>query len=120
MPLDINESQYEDLLALALKADPVTTRALRAEVDKINGITRYGLLVRWQDLGGQAPPRREIAKPWPPEATQYIEMKRRITRADVDAVLEKRAINPVDVQVTPDPEGRVGWSQLSAFDFEAA
>jgi hypothetical protein len=120
MPLSITEYQYESLIAMALQANPQQARILRTEVDRTNAIQRHGLLVRWQDLGGAVPPRRELGKPWPPKEQHYIEMTRRITRQDVDDVLRAQAINPCIVQVTPDPDGRVGWSELDVYDFEVA
>lgn len=101
-----------------MKTSPTDTRTLRAEVDAVNDIERFGLQIRWQDLGGQVPRRIDLGKPWPPKMTFYLEMQRRITREDVDAVLRTQAISPAVVQVTPDPEGRVGWSELDVYNFE--
>lgn len=44
-------------------------------------------------------------------------MTRAIERLDVEDLLNARAVNPVAVHVTSDPDGEIGWYELDAFDF---
>lgn len=118
--LDVQE--YEALIALArvgTKDDPEKARQLDAflkNIEKKNGVTRDVLWVQWSEMHQPVPPNVRFPTTWPPEMRYYIELvTRRIARADVEAVLENRAKNPVDVLVTRDPGATVGWTTLDAF-----
>lgn len=115
----LTRSQYEALLSTARLASPQIADQLRREIDAANGITRYFLYIRWQDVGGKAPPRIELGKGWPPTQTYQLELERRIARADVDEVLRTNAVNPVSIMVTPDRLGVVGWTLIDDYDFQA-
>ena len=117
--LSITRSQYEALLATASLASPQVADQLRLEIDAANGITRYFLYIRWQDVGGKAPPRIELGKGWPPAQTYKLELERRIARLDVDEVLRNNAVNPVSIMVTPDRQGVLGWTLIDDYDFQA-
>lgn len=115
--LTIPRAQYDALITAALAGDTDEVLRLRGLIDKANGIKRYFLFIRWQDVGGQPPPRIELGKGWPPKQTYQLEQDRPITREDVDVVLQQQAINPVGTQVTPDRSGVVGWTLLPDFAF---
>ena len=115
----LTRSQYDALLAAARQANPQAADQLRREIDAANGITRYFLYIRWQDVGGKAPPRIELGKGWPVNQTYQLELLRRIARADVDDVLRTNAVNPVSIMVTPDRQGVVGWTLINDYDFQA-
>lgn len=119
MNLTLTRSQYDALIEAGLDADTEEIYRLRRIIDGDNNITRYILQIRWQDVGGQPPPRIELGKGWPQAQTYKLEMERPIERADVDTVLQQVAVNPVDVQVTADPEANVGWFLLNDYDFTA-
>jgi hypothetical protein len=118
--ITLTPPEYDALLALAFRADPREGHALRARIDKANGVRRYTLFVRWQDLGVQPPRTIELGKGWPPEQSFLIELTRPITPEDVEGVLTAQAVDPVGVQVTPDRHGVVGWTQLEAYDWNIA
>jgi hypothetical protein len=115
----LTRTQYETLLAAARLGNPQAAAQLQQTIDAANGITRYFLYVRWQNVGGAPPPRIELGKGWPPDQTYQLEMERRIARLDVDEVLRANAINPVSIMVTPDREGVVGWTLIDDYDFQA-
>jgi hypothetical protein len=119
MAITMSRAQYDALLALAATANATATADLRRTIDAANGITRYVLTIRWQDVGGTQPTRIELGKGWPPEQTYVLELERKITREDVDAVLEHNATNPVSVMVTADPYGVIGWYLLEDYDFQS-
>lgn len=113
----LTRSQYDALLSLAQQASATDTRLLRRTIDEANDITRYQLWIRWQDVGGRPPPTIELGKGWPPEQTYFLELERKITRADVDDVLRNNAVNPASTMVTPDVDGVVGWTLIDDYDF---
>jgi hypothetical protein len=117
--ITMTRPQYDALLAAAKVGDPVAAAQLQKLIDAGNGIIRYLLQIRWQDVGGKPPPRIELGKGWPPDQTFLLQLERRISRADVDDVLRTNASNPVSVMVTPDPLGVVGWTLIDDYDFQA-
>lgn len=113
----LTRSQYDALLNAAHTGQTQEVDRLRDIIDAANGITRYQLWIRWQDVGGQPPPTIELGKGWPPGMTYFLELERKIARADVDDVLRNNAKNPASVMVTPDVDGVVGWTLLPDYDF---
>jgi hypothetical protein len=90
-------------------------------IERQNGITRYYLAVRWQELDEPLPPRTAGAatrwpENWPPYLEGSVEMlSRPIAKGDVTAFLSSRAKNPTNVMVTIDPGMRVGWTPLDQY-----
>lgn len=117
MPISMTRAQYEALVAAATKGDSETTEPLAAQIDAANGIRRYVLWVRWQNVGGVTPSLIELGRGWPQDQTHKITLERAIDRLDVDEVLRNEATNPVSVMVTPDPDGEVGWTFLNDYEF---
>lgn len=113
----LTRPQYDALMSAALAGNTAEVARLRDIIDKANGIKRYFLYVRWQDVGGRPPPLIELGKGWPPNQTYKMELDRPIARADVDAIVAKAAVNPVSVMVTPDRAGIVGWSLIDDYNF---
>ena len=120
MSISMSRTKYDDLVALAILADPSSGRTLRAEIDAENGIHRYALQLRWKDVGGRPPANVELGKGWPPALTRLLELDRPITRRDVDDVLRQVAVNPAATMVTPDPLGIVGGTYIDDYNFEIA
>lgn len=95
--------------------------AFLKSIEKTNGITRYFLGVRWQEMNEPLPPRiagaaTRFPENWPPNLEGTIElMTRPIAKADVESYLKATARNPVSVMVTPDPGMRVGWTSLEDY-----
>jgi hypothetical protein len=117
MSIEMTRSQYDSLLFHATAADPAAAAQLRRDIDAANGISRYFLYVRWQDVGGGQPTRISLGAGWPPELTYQLELERAIARSDVDDVLRTSAVNPVSVMVTPDRNGVVGWTLIDDYTF---
>ena len=121
MSLTVTQEEYESLatLARAGATTPEQQRQLQAWLTLIetrNGITRYGLWVQWQEADSPLPATTRFPAVWPPEMRYFIQLfSRTINRADVDAVLAKRARNPVTVLVTPDPAALLGWTAVDEF-----
>lgn len=121
MSITMTPGQYQALLhyaeAGAGEYDVVTEfEALRSSIDTANGVTRYVLVVRYQEVP-QAPAVIGRTEPYPAGMDIRIEQTRPITRADVDAVLLNKQTTSALVLVTPDPRGVVGWSELDAYVF---
>jgi hypothetical protein len=117
MTVQMTREQYETLLVAATAGDPAVVAVLQPIVDAANGITRYVLHVRWQNVGGTVPSRIELGRGWPVEQTYVLRLERRIERADVDTVLAQNATNPASTMVTPDPAGEVGWTYIDSYTF---
>jgi hypothetical protein len=118
----LTQEQYEALIALARRGvagDPQRTVDLEQwlrGIERQNGITRHFLMVQWQERGAPLPPGTDFPAVWPPEMRKSIELVTRpIAKADVDAVLEEHATEPLSVLVTPDPNGLVGWTPVDSF-----
>lgn len=104
--------------------DTAQTRNLEEflqNVEKQNGIKRYFVAVRWQELDAPLPPRvagaaTRFPENWPPNLQGTLELLTRpICRADVDAYLARHASKPTCVMVTTDPALLVGWSPIDGF-----
>ncbi len=122
MTITLDQQQYEALISLArdgTEGDADKARQLEEFLQTIeteNGITRSILWVRWQELDQPLPPATRFPDTWPPEQQYFIELiSRRVARADVDAVVNARARNPLSVMVTPDPGARVGWTPVDDY-----
>lgn len=120
MDFKLTQEQYSALVALARSGIPVDGRLALEEflkdIEKSNGATRYLLWVQWQEADQPLPPTVQFPDKWPPELRKLIErIDRPIAKADVDAVLAANASKPVNVLVTKDPAGRVGWTQEAVF-----
>lgn len=123
----LGQQQYEALLSLArLGAEGSQERLLRLDafaksIETSNGVERSGLWVQWQDANTPLPPTARFPDVWPPEQRAYIEFistpdnPRKVTKSDVEALLDNRARAPVSVLVTPDPAARVGWTSLEEY-----
>lgn len=118
-PVTLTRSQYESLLAAIDGDEQVDTAAIRAAIDSANGIQRFLLRIRWLETGGSTAVPFSIREggDWPPQQTFELRQDRAIAREDVDDVVRTQATNPVDVQVTPDPAGVVGWTGVDDYDF---
>lgn len=127
MEIKLSQEQYEALVALAQRgtvdADGSTNqeRALTLDaflknVEKTNGIVRHSLWVRWQDPNAPLPPGVRFPKTWPPELQYFIQfISRPVAKSDVLKVVDDRTKNAVNVMVTPDPAGLLGWVKLNDF-----
>jgi len=126
-PISLDQSQYEALVALAREGvinadgtiDQDRSRKLESFlrfVEEDNDIVRSTLWIQWQEANQPLPPNAQFPEKWPPELRAYIELTTRpIARADVDAVLAKKARVPMNVLVTKDPAAVLGWTDVDAF-----
>ena len=114
--------EYERLLDFAYGRRTGTTelRDLQRRIDTANDIKRYLLNIRWYEFGGKPPSRIELKEQgtWPPTQETILRLDRPISRLDVDEVLRSKAKSPVDVTVTKDERGIVGWTELAAWNFD--
>lgn len=117
----LSKEQYLALINLARKGTSSADHARQLEVfitdiDKANGINRYALLVQWQEQATPLPPTTQFPDVWPPELRSLIERSDRpIARADVTNMLKDKAREPINILVTRDVGGIVGWTKLSDF-----
>lgn len=121
MTFTLSQEQYEALVALA-KAGATTPdrqRALNAwliTIELENSVVRHRLWIQWQEADQPLPPTAQFPESWPPELRYDLEiLSRPIGKADVDAVLRKRARNPITVLVTPDPGAVLGWTPVEDY-----
>lgn len=115
----LTEEQFSALSALArrgVEGDEERTRSLDKflrEIEESNGVTRYFLLVRWQELDQPLPPGTNFPETWPPVWQRSLERTDRdIARAEVDTLVSQEATNPTSILVTRDPSGVLGWKTL--------
>lgn len=117
----MSSEQYMALIALARVgvANAEQARTLEAfleDIDANNNVTRYVLLVQWQELDSPIPPGTKFPEKWPPELRLFIERTDRpVAKSDVLTAVSKRAKNPHNLLVTRDSAGIVGWTQLDKF-----
>lgn len=116
MTVSISDPLYSALRTAVVAGDTAEATRLLGLIDQANGIRRYYLSIRWQNVGGRPPPVAEIMN-WPQDQSFLLELDRPIARADVDQVLAQKASNPVSVMVTPDRAGRVGWTLIGDYVF---
>lgn len=121
MTFTLTQEQYEALIALARRG-ATTDEQLRSlgvflqTIERANGVTRSFVLVQWQEMDAPLPAGTTFPEVWPPDMRWPIELiSRPVARADVDAVLRVRAINPTGVMCTRDPAGIVGWIPVEDF-----
>lgn len=123
----LSQEQYESLIALAqastvnpdgsINQDKalVLDAALR-DIESANGVTRYSLFIRWQDPLAPLPPGVNFPATWPPTLQFFLQLVTRpISKADVLTVVQQRTPKALNVMVTPDPAGLVGWTQIDAY-----
>jgi hypothetical protein len=123
----LTTEEYEALVALAregtkdVNGAPVHDKAVvlndfLVSIEKRSGITRDVLWVQWQELDEPLPPGTRFPDKWPPEKRILLEyVTRRISRVDVDEVLNANAKNPTSVLVTRDPGALFGWTEIDDF-----
>ena len=119
--------EYEALIALAAQSainadgsvDQQKANTLAAFLKKIeleNNITRSSLWIRWQDPTAPLPPGVRFPETWPPTLQFFLQLiTRPIAKTDVQALVNAKTANAINIMVTPDPAGLVGWTQLAAF-----
>lgn len=121
MPITMTREQYDALAALARKGATTedTTRQLEAYLKTIelaNGIQRNTLLVQWQEAKTPLTPTTNFPYTWPPELRATVTVEgRAVAKVDVESVLTSRASQPINVLVTPDPSGVVGWTKFEDY-----
>jgi hypothetical protein len=118
----LDQEQYEALISLARDGAVGNAQKLTQldqflkGIERANGVTRSFLMVQWQERSAPLPPGTRFPAQWPPRLRKSIELiSRAITRVDVDAVLKQYATEPLDVLVTADPAGLVGWTTLDDY-----
>jgi hypothetical protein len=123
----LTQEEYEALIALARRGtwdrDPIRQQQRAVQLDsflrqieKENGITRYGLYIQWQDPTAPLPPGTNFPETWPPNLRYYLEfISRPIMQADVMAVVNARTPNAQNILVTPDPAALLGWTPIAQF-----
>ena len=121
MDFTLTQEQYEALIYMAREG--ATTPQKKTELDqflrlieKANNITRYFLMIQWQELSAPLPQGTNFPEVWPPKLRKTIELVTRpIAKVDVEEMLKKSASEPTAVLVTRDPAGIVGWTELDDF-----
>lgn len=117
MNISLTEEEYLALVSLARKGTtPEGSRGLEVflkDVDRKNDITRYTLLVQWQELDSPLPPNTRFPAVWPPEMRAFIEQTTRpVSRQDVEKLVADRATSATNIMVTRDVAGLAGWQKL--------
>ncbi len=121
MSVTLDQEQYLALVSLARQgADtPDKKRVLEnflKNIDKANNVSRYVLLVQWQEANAPLPKNADFPTTWPPSMRYLIERADRpIAKSDVMKVVKEKASNPVEVLVTKDTGGVVGWTKVDDF-----
>jgi hypothetical protein len=120
--LTLTTDQYTALVALARvgaqsqNGDQLALEAFLVQIERNNGVTRYLLWVRWQELDEPLPATVSFPTNWPPNLSKSIQLLNRpVAKVDVEAVLTQYARNPTNVMVTPDPNALLGWSTLDQY-----
>jgi len=122
MTFTLTQEEYEALVAFArvgAAGDSSKTIALDQflkSIERNNNVTRYFLWIQWQEKSAPLPAGTRFPEVWPERQRKYIELiSRPIAKVDVQAVLDAYANDPVEVLVTPDPNGLVGWTPIDSY-----
>jgi hypothetical protein len=124
MNFTLTQEEYESLIALSragaqASGDPNKSRQLETWlrlIEKRNGVTRDLVVVIWQELNAPLPTGTFFPTTWPPNLKRTVELTtRRVSRSDIDKVLEVHASNPISVLCTHDPEGVLGLIPIDDF-----
>ena len=122
MDFRLTQEEYEALLALARRG--VTGNSQKTvdldqwlhQIESRNGVIRYFLMVQWQEVSAPLPTGARFPDVWPEKLRRTIEfISRPIAKADVEALLAKYASEPIEVLVTPDPNGLLGWTPVDSY-----
>jgi hypothetical protein len=125
-PIALNEQEYSALVALARKGtvvdgapDPNEALKLDAflkDLEERNGIKRSAVWVQWQEADQPLPPSTDFPENWPPSLRFFVELVTRpVSRDDIDKVLAAHAKKPINVLLTKDPAGLIGWTEIDKF-----
>ena len=127
MEIKLTQEQYEALVALAQRGavDPdgsmnqdraLSLDAFLKDIEKTNDIVRHSLWVRWQDPTAPLPPGVRFPKTWPPELQYFIQfITRPVAQRDVLKVVNDRTKNALNIMVTKDPAGLLGWTKVDDY-----
>lgn len=124
MNFTLLQEEYESLIALSrvgaqASGDPNKSRQLETWlklIEKRNGITRDLVVVMWQEMNAPLPVGTFFPTNWPPNLKKTVELTtRRVSRSDIDKVLEVHASAPTSVLCTHDPEGVLGLTPIDDF-----
>ena len=87
-----------------------------ARIEKTNGIRRHLLWVQWQEATAVVPVEARFPKNWPENLRTKIEqIGTPITQQQVESTVALHANKPIDILVTPDPNGVLGWSTVEQY-----
>jgi hypothetical protein len=117
----MSDEEYSALIFLSKKYITDAEELRRVDsyhrsIETKNGIVRYLLRVRWQELEAPLPPMASFPRVWPPELDLTIEkVAIPIARYDVEQALKQKASKPFNVMVTKDPAGIVGWTKIDDY-----
>lgn len=125
--ISLSLEQYEALIALARRStvnadgsidqqQAMVLTAFLNQIEKDNDITRYTLVIRWQDPTAPLPAGVRFPETWPPSLQYFLQLlSRPITKGDVLTVVEARTPSATNIMVTRDPAGLVGWTKLDDY-----
>lgn len=121
MNVTLSEEDYASLVSLARSGSdtPDKRRVLESflrSIEEKSGIKRYALMVQWQELRADLPPKTSFPRNWPPEMRLTMEqLNVPISKKDVVDAVNKKAKSPTNILVTRDLGGVVGWMTLEEF-----
>lgn len=121
MSVTLTEEQFDAFVSLARKgaADTEKLRHIDAfirDVEKTNNLVRFRLQIMWQEAASELPASAVFPGVWPPELKALLEQRDRpIAKSDVLALLSRRANKPINIYVTRDIAGELGWQKLEDF-----
>ena len=115
--ITLRKTDFDVLAALALSAsvDRRQTQKFIEKLEQDNGITRYRLLVRWQDPNAPAPPGQAYPVSHPPFSTGLLELTRLPVRVDAEGLAKSSAPQAINIMVSKDLEGQGGWHTLDGY-----
>lgn len=126
-PLQLEQGEYETLIEFARRGTLNPDGSINQDkalgldswlrmIEQKNGVSRYFVLLQWQEQDAPVPAGNNFPTKWPPELRAPLSLvSRPISRSDADAVLAVKAKNPTNILVTRDPSGLVGWTEIDEF-----
>lgn len=117
MSLVITRQQLDALYFAAQSGNLERVQSVIRQVDEANAVTRHALYVRWQTYAGTPELYVNQRTDYPPFTKRQLVMDRAISRDDVLKYVTEFSPSPINIQVTPDTRGEIGWTELDVYVF---
>jgi hypothetical protein len=115
--VQVKPVDWQAIVGAVLKGETEDLNALLDRVDDENSLTRYYLYVKWMDAATPRPGAQDAPTDWPPWRSEWFVQYERFTKEFVEDFVATQTTRPLNILVTNDPYGEVGYYELDEFSF---